>query len=128
MCGVFVQIGGKRDVPGVVIRVALDRMMKTVREAVKDFSRVRDVYRSTLKDKKRLESEALSLLRTWQESRRLEREIKVFFRLFGNSSSMAPFFCSRHDADEKDVSCFRNEGGSADDDRVINHDKRTCSS
>jgi len=71
------EIGSKQTVSGLVVRVELEKMMRTVREVHCDVVRIRDAFRTTLKHKQKLEVEALSLLHCYQEIRRLEREIKV---------------------------------------------------
>jgi hypothetical protein len=71
------EIGARQAVSGLMVRVEIEKMMRTLRDVDADACRTRDAFRAAVKQKQRFEGEALSLLRSYQEIRRLEREIKV---------------------------------------------------
>ena len=75
--GIVIQtIGNRTEVTANLIKPDLKEVMAVVREVMDDVIYVKDVFKSTLKQKRKLESELVSLAHNWQEIRRLEREVK----------------------------------------------------
>lgn len=70
------EMSGKATVPTLYVRSELDKIMKRVQEIVGDVFKIKDVFKSSLRQKRKLESEVLSMLHSFQEMRRLEREVK----------------------------------------------------
>lgn len=71
------EIGSRPTVSGLVMRVELEKIMRNVPEIHNDVMRLHEAFRSTLKQKQKLEGEVLDLMRNYEEIQRLQREIKV---------------------------------------------------
>lgn len=64
------------QVSSATVRWEMDEVLNRLNEILNDVSHVKDVFKSTLKQKRKLEYETLSLLHNFREVRRLEREVK----------------------------------------------------
>ncbi len=69
-------IGNRGYVQGVIIKTELDRALSLYRAILDDVIQVQEGFKKSHRQKRKLESEVLSMIHAFQEIRRLEREVK----------------------------------------------------
>ena len=60
------RLGAKANVPGIMVKAELESVLKTFKDVVNDVLQVRDVYRNTMRQKRKMEGEVLSMLHNFQ--------------------------------------------------------------
>ena len=60
------RLGAKANVPGIMVKAELESVLKTFKDVVNDVLQVRDVYRNTMRQKRKMEGEVLSMLHNIQ--------------------------------------------------------------
>ena len=60
------RLGNKANVPGVMVKAEMESILKTFKEIVNDVLQIRDVYRNTMRQKRKMEGEVLSMLHNFQ--------------------------------------------------------------
>ena len=76
MVNMMDDLSSRHNVSGHVVKIQLEKALTQLREIVGDVLQIQDVFKSTVRQKRKLESEVLSMLHSLQEIRRLERELK----------------------------------------------------
>ena len=64
-------LGQKVNVPGIRVRSEMEKLNQRFKEVVTDITAVREVFRTSMRQKRKLEGEVLSMLHNFQVASRL---------------------------------------------------------